>query len=204
MRKFNTNLKLTRIRNKSKLEETRESPAGMSKHQGKTEKSPSLRSFPPAAEIDARVLILGSMPGAESLKRQQYYAHPRNAFWKILGQLLDFAANAPYEERIAALTAKRIAVWDVLAQCERKGSLDADISAPRLNKLAPFLRKHKNLRRIICNGQTAHTLFQRNFGSLAAELGLEVISLPSTSPAHAARTFEEKLQIWRKALADII
>ena len=89
------------------------------------------RSFAYSADENARVLILGSMPGAESLRQQQYYAFKHNAFWRIMGELYGFPVETPYPERLAILKAHRIALWDVLAECERPGSLDSSIRAPR-------------------------------------------------------------------------
>lgn len=162
-------------------------------------------ALPPIADPDARVLLLGSMPGLASLAAQQYYAHPRNTFWPLLGALLGFNANAPYAERVTALLAARIAVWDVLAACRRHGSLDSAIlpASEQANDFGVFLRAHPGIRLVAFNGGAAYALFRRHalpqLGSAAANLTLR--QLPSTSPAHAARTFEDKLVLWRAVMA---
>lgn len=165
---------------------------------------PFVRSFAPLARADARVLILGSMPGEASLAAGRYYAHPRNAFWPLLATLCGFDANAPYAERTRALQRHRIAVWDVLQSCERDGSLDSDIDAAsqRVNDFAPFLAQHPDITTILCNGGTAHRLFVRLVvPSLPTERALRIGPVPSTSPAHASRSLAQKLAAWRVALA---
>ena len=118
----------------------------------------------PCAPVAARVLILGSMPGAASLAAGQYYAHPRNAFWRILGAVCHFPADAPYAARVAALQAAGIAVWDVLQSCVRPGSLDTAIerSSEVPNDLAGLLVRHPGIGRICFNGGTAEAAFRRH------------------------------------------
>jgi hypoxanthine-DNA glycosylase len=161
------------------------------------------RSFPPIAAPDARLLILGSMPGRASLAAGGYYAHPRNAFWPIMAQLLDFAADAPYGERTAALCRAGIALWDVLHACRRPGSLDSAIDRESLeaNDFAAFLAAHPGIRHIFFNGSAAATLFHRHVrpglgGPLPA-----FTRLPSTSPAHASRSLADKLAAWQAVRA---
>ena len=156
-------------------------------------------SFPPVALPDARVLILGSMPGVESLRRQQYYAHPRNGFWPILGGLLGFDPGLPYAARTARLAASGIALWDVLASCERQGSLDAHIRQGEANDFLAFFRCHPRIRVIFFNGSTAATLFRRRvWPELSREFPhLELCQLPSTSPAHAGLSLKAKLEAWK-------
>ena len=162
------------------------------------------RSFPPIEPAQARVLILGSLPGQASLAAQAYYAHPRNAFWPILCAVLERPAGLPYADRVQALRDAGIALWDVLAAAERPGSLDADIvtSSVRVNDIAGLLARHPTLGLVICNGGSAHTLFRRHvLNSLGARADtLSVLRLPSTSPAHAALPFAHKLTTWRDAL----
>lgn len=162
------------------------------------------KSFPPVAAPDARVLILGSMPGTRSLARQQYYAHPRNAFWPILGTLLGFDPALPYAARLAALTGRRIALWDVLQSCHRPGSLDAAIRVADAvpNDLAGFLAAHRQVERVLFNGGTAARLFERRISADGVIAGrqLVLVSLPSTSPAHAGVSRERKLAAWREAV----
>lgn len=156
----------------------------------------SLRSFPPAAAPGARVLILGSMPGVESLRRQQYYAHPRNAFWRIMGILFSFSHELPYEARLEALIANRVALWDSLAGCERSGSLDSNIREPVPNDISGLLKKYPSIRSIFCNGTASYQFLKKFHSSLFEQSGLEIRQMPSTSPAAAIYSFEQKLKHW--------
>jgi TDG/mug DNA glycosylase family protein len=158
--------------------------------------------FPPIAAPDARVLVLGSMPGQASLAAGQYYAHPRNAFWPIMGALAGAGPELPYPERVARLQAAGVAVWDVLAACHRPGSLDSAIRLEdaELVDLPGFLDAHPGVRRLYFNGGTAATLFRRRMQPLLAERPLTLATLPSTSPAHAGLPFAEKLARWRRLL----
>jgi len=159
-----------------------------------------VRSFAPIAAPDARLLILGSMPGAASLAADQYYAHPRNAFWPIMGALIGAGPEKSYAERKRLLVSRRIALWDVLASCERPGSLDSDIREEIPNDFASFFAAHPDIRRIGLNGGKAAASFAR-YAKPHCPPSVEVRVLPSTSPAHAARTVAEKCAIWRTALA---
>ncbi len=157
-------------------------------------------SFPPLERADARVLILGTMPGGASLREGRYYAHPRNAFWPILADLLGFDAEAPYGLRASALLDARIALWDVLASCVRRGSLDAAIVRPsmRINEFGAFFASHPRLRRVFFNGATAETLFRRHVRPGLPPLPrVTFLRLPSTSPAHAGMTRARKRRAWR-------
>jgi double-stranded uracil-DNA glycosylase len=155
----------------------------------------SLRGFPPVLDRGVHTLILGSFPGAASLAAGQYYAHPRNQFWRILGNLLQQPlTELSYPQRLAALLARGLGLWDVLGACERAGSLDADIRAPRANDFAPLRRRAPKLARVLFNGQAAG-----RFAPQFRQAGLEVAVLPSTSPAHAGMSLEQKLACWRAA-----
>lgn len=158
-----------------------------------------LRSFPPIAGRGARVLILGSMPGAASLAASRYYAHPRNAFWPVMGQLLGFDPAAPYAKRVAALKAARIAVWDVLHSCVREGSLDTSIEDEIANDFAAFFRGHPRITHVFFNGAKAETSWRRHVSGEIGH-GLRFARLPSTSPAHASLTPKRKLAAWRAIL----
>lgn len=158
-----------------------------------------VRSFAPVAAPDARVLILGSMPGIASLEAGEYYAHPRNAFWPIMGALFGAGPDLPYAERMARLMANSVAVWDVLQACEREGSLDSNIRSEVPNDFAAFFASHPEIRRIGLNGGKAAASF-RKYAALFLPSGAEVHVLPSTSPAHAARSFEVKCDLWRAML----
>lgn len=144
------------------------------------------------------------MPGARSLELQQYYAHPRNSFWPILGALLGFDPLAPYPQRLHSLTGHRIALWDVLRSCHRPGSLDAAIrSADAVpNDLAGFLATHLQVERVLFNGTTAARLFQRRVSADGVIAGrhLQLDTLPSTSPANAGISGAAKRAAWQKAL----
>ncbi len=158
-------------------------------------------SFPPIADVRARVLVLGSMPGVASLRLQQYYGHPHNAFWRILGHWLDFDPAAPYAQRRDALLRNRVAVWDVLASCVREGSLDAAITRDSIvpNDFVAFFAAHPQIRRVCFNGATAAEVFRRHVRPHLGVAGeaLEFFRLPSTSPAHAGMPFAAKLEAWR-------
>jgi hypoxanthine-DNA glycosylase len=158
------------------------------------------------APPDAEVLILGSLPGAVSLELQQYYAHPRNAFWRIMADVTGVEAAAPYETRQRALAARRLALWDVCARAVRPGSLDADIrhDSIRPNDFAAFFAAHPGIRRICFNGTKARVLFERLVlpGLEARWAGVDRVTLPSTSPAHASMSYPLKRQAWRTALTE--
>ncbi|MBK7768073.1 MAG: DNA-deoxyinosine glycosylase [Sulfuritalea sp.] len=152
--------------------------------------------FEPVIDQRARVLILGSFPSAASLAAQQYYAHPKNQFWGILGAVLDQPLREmDYPDRIAAAQAAGIAVWDVFASCERAGSLDAAIRDAVANDVSGLRKLAPALRRVCFNGRMA----ARRVREVEA-LGFEALILPSTSPAHARMDFAEKLARWRAAL----
>ncbi len=155
-----------------------------------------LAGLPPLIDERARVLILGSFPSAASLGAQQYYAHPQNHFWRILGAVLDQPLTGmDYAARTAAVQAAGIAIWDVYAACRREGSLDSAIREAAANDVAALRQKAPRLRRVCFNGKTAG-----RFESSIAALGYETRVLPSTSPANASTRFEAKLAMWREAL----
>lgn len=148
--------------------------------------------FPPVVDADTRVLILGSLPGEASLAVQQYYGNPRNAFWRLMEGVLDTPlAPLDYEARLAALLAHGVGLWDVIAEAERPGSLDAAIRNPAANDLLALVETLPALRVVAFNGGKAAKLG----GKLIGER-IQTIALPSSSPAHAARTFEQKAQAW--------
>jgi len=164
-----------------------------------------VRCFPPVAEPDtARVLILGSMPGVASLAVQRYYAHPRNQFWPIMGALFGAGPDLPYAERLRVHNGAGIALWDVLESCERAGSLDADIDArsAQANDFAAFFDAHPGIVLVAFNGGTAEKHFRHDvMPRLPPPVrALDLLRLPSTSPAHAGMGAQEKLARWRAAL----
>lgn len=154
--------------------------------------------FKPISDSRSRVLILGSMPGGASLQAQQYYAHPRNAFWPIMGRLFGASSDLAYQERQRILLDHGVAVWDVLASCIRPGSLDADIQSDSLqpNDFPGFFRNHPQITRVFFNGAKAAQLYRRLVLPTLPGHGDRDRQLPSTSPAHAAMSFEDKLQKW--------
>lgn len=164
-------------------------------------KSPLVCSFGPIGASDARVLVLGTVPSIASLSKQQYYGHPQNAFWPIMGRLFGAGRDLPYDERKRVLCEKGVAVWDVLRECYREGSLDAaiEIESESPNAFVPFLREHPDIGTIFFNGHKAETAFRRHALPMVAKLSREFryVRLPSTSPAHAGRSLSQKLAAWR-------
>jgi double-stranded uracil-DNA glycosylase len=162
----------------------------------------TVRGFAPIADRNARLLILGSMPGIASLEAHQYYAHPRNAFWPIVEALWKVPRDLDYGDRAAALRAAGVAVWDVLAQCRRRSSLDSDIDAASIvvNDFRGFFDRHPGIRLIGFNGGAAGLLYRRHvLPGLTEKLrGIATLQLPSTSPAHAGRSLQQKLSLWRQ------
>jgi double-stranded uracil-DNA glycosylase len=158
--------------------------------------------FPPVSRADARVLVLGTLPGAESLRQGQYYANRHNAFWRIMAELTGVAPDAPYETRLESLRNAGVALWDVCAAARREGSLDADIRETTPNDFTGFFRAHPGIELIGFNGQTAAKLFGRHVEPFLPEAAQKIpgAMLPSTSPAHASMSFERKRALWREAL----
>lgn len=158
-----------------------------------------IRSFAPVAEGNAARLILGSIPGVASLRAHQYYAHPRNQFWPIIGELFGMDSGMPYAGKVGVLSSSGIALWDVLKSCNRAGSLDAYIKQDSIvpNDFSTFFARHPQVREVYFNGATAEQLFRRHvLPGLPA--GLRTYErLPSTSPAHAAMPYADKLASWR-------
>ncbi len=157
---------------------------------------PRLAGLAPIADAATRVLILGSFPGLASLRAQQYYGHPRNHFWKLLGALTgeDLTALA-YEQRVARLRALRIGVWDVIARCERAGSLDSAIRNEQPNDFSVLFAASPRIERVAFNGAKA-----ARYRKVLEAHGKAVVVLPSSSPANAGYSFERKLACWAKAL----
>src|SRR3989338_1327546 len=164
---------------------------------------PHIQCFPPIENPTAHILILGSMPGKESLRAGQYYAHPRNAFWTIMGELVGAATFLPYEARIKKLKSAGIAVWDVLASCRRRSSMDADIEADSIcaNDFASFFHAHSHITHVFFNGTMAEQCFHRHVNPLPVNRPLHFLRLPSTSPANASMSYEQKQNAWRTILS---
>lgn len=168
-----------------------------------------IRGFPPIAGDDARILILGSMPSEESLRLQQYYAHPRNGFWPIMMHLFAQDEDLGYARRAQLLIDHRIALWDTLKSCVRNGSLDSAIvdASITTNNFVDFFRKHPQIRAIFFNGQKSRLVYQKKVAPALPENYRRIRTrvLPSTSPAMAALTRKQKIAKWSvilDALAD--
>ena len=163
-----------------------------------------LRGLPPVFQRNARILILGSMPGMQSLQQQRYYAHPRNAFWSVIGALFEVPRELPYGERLARLRSAGVALWDVIGECRRVGSLDQKIESDSVvvNDFSGLLNACPEIDRIAFNGRMAETSFRRHVLPRLAphHAGIDRIALPSTSPAHAAMRLEQKIERWRVGL----
>lgn len=156
--------------------------------------------FPPVVAPDARLLILGSFPSEASLAAGHYYAHPRNLFWRILGELLgERLVELPFEQRYRIVRERGIAIWDVHSACRREGSLDSAIRDSRPNDFARLRQLAPAIERVVFNGRHA-ARFEQAF----REQGYDVRVLPSTSPAYAAMPMADKLAAWREALAPFI
>lgn len=160
-----------------------------------------VRSFAPIAGRNARVLILGSMPGRASLEAGRYYAHRHNAFWRIASELLRFDPDAPYREKAKALRSARIALWDVLNSCVRPGSMDAmiDRDSETANDFRRFFRTHRGITHVFFNGAKAEASFRRHVLP-GIDSPLRYKRLPSTSPANASVPWPQKLAAWRAIL----
>jgi hypoxanthine-DNA glycosylase len=153
-------------------------------------------AFAPVVGDGVRVLVLGSLPGTASLAAGQYYAHPRNAFWRLIGAVIGAnLAALPYPERLAALTAARVGLWDVVASAERPGSGDAAIRQAEAADLEALVARLPALRAIGFNGATAARIGRRQLGKPG--MGLTLLDLPSSSPAHAGMPFAAKLARWK-------
>lgn len=149
-------------------------------------------SFPPIADSKSQILILGTMPGKESLKQNEYYANKRNAFWKIMFDIFDYQPQTSYVGKTKFLLVNRIAIWDVLKACERESSSDNDIIREEANNLESFLESHPLIKHLFFNGQPAFTFYKKYITNV--ELPTQI--LPSTSSAHAI-PYLIKLERWR-------
>lgn len=156
--------------------------------------APLLRSFAPIADERSRVLVLGTMPGTKALRIQQYYGYERNHFWPIMFDLLAGGRALDYPEKIALMRRHRIALWDVLASCERTGAADAAIRNGTPNAIPELLERHPGIHTVFCNGGLSAKLFLQHF---AGRVTVPMIGLPSTSPAHAAMPYAAKRARWK-------
>ena len=165
---------------------------------------PQVHSFSPIAEANARVLILGSMPGKASLAAGQYYAHAQNLFWRILGEITGAAPSLPYATRVRALKSSGIALWDVLESCTREGSLDSAIDGATIsaNDFVSLYHTHPRIAQVFFNGAKAEACYRRHVLPLLADRAVSpgYQRLPSTSPANASMSRAHKHRVWTRAL----
>jgi TDG/mug DNA glycosylase family protein len=162
-----------------------------------------VHSFEPVVGRNPRIIILGSMPGVVSLQAVQYYANPRNAFWTIIADLFDIDIECSYDSRIEQISKLPLILWDTLKACHREGSLDSKILKQQIeaNDIVGLVERHKGLRAIAFNGAASEKYFnQLEKPRLPADHQIELIKLPSTSPANASMKFEQKLMAWRRLL----
>jgi hypoxanthine-DNA glycosylase len=163
----------------------------------------TVQSFNSISAPDARILILGSMPGRLSLERQEYYAHPQNLFWRFMGELFGAFPVLSYPDRVQILRSRGVAVWDVLKQCEREGSMDSDIdvSTMLVNDFPTFFAQHPSIRCVLFNGAKAESVYHRLvLPELDRQADMPRFRLPSTSPANASMPTAIKLETWRDML----
>ena len=153
-----------------------------------------LSSFLPIIDEGSRILILGSMPGVESLRLQQYYGHPRNQFWKIIYELFDTQVSQDYEERVSFLKSKKIAVWDVIDNCYREGSLDSNIREEKVNDFSALFKAYPGIKTVMFNGGKAYETYKKWIG-LGTIPNLTFHKLTSSSPANTKK-YDEKLREW--------
>lgn len=154
-----------------------------------------ISSFPPIIDKDCKIIILGTMPGVQSLEKQEYYGHERNAFWKIIYSLFNDELTSNYSCKKAFLLQNNVALWDVLKACYREGSLDSNIKEPIANDFKSLFNQYPNIKKIYFNGEPAEKLFKR-LVSKELSISLPMYRLPSTSPANAIK-FEQKLERWK-------
>lgn len=175
-----------------------------------------IKSFPPVADENTRLLILGSMPGPMSLQMSQYYAFKNNQFWRIMGNICGFEPDISYEQRLVSLQKNHIGLWDVIASCERQGALDSNIRREIYNPVKKLIGDMQ-ISAVAFNGRKSGDTFRRHILTEKAEKdftsrdkavinGREIIliDLPSTSPAYASLSFEQKLAVWREKIIGFI
>lgn len=164
---------------------------------------PRVHSFEPVIGVDPRILILGSMPGVVSLQATQYYGNPRNAFWSILAELFGIKIDCEYEQRIEQVSRLPLILWDTIKTCHREGSLDSNIQKHQLeaNDIPALLNQYPDVVLVVFNGATSEKYFRQLVKpELSEGSNLAFIKMPSTSPANAGSSFEQKLAAWSKLL----
>ena len=160
-----------------------------------------VQSFAPVIGANPRILILGSMPGVASLDAVQYYAHPRNAFWPIMGELFGIDPTTDYAQRIGQISQQPVVLWDTLHSCYRPGSLDSAITrdSVQANDIPGLLEEFTQIKAVACNGATSANYFRKLVLPQISPT-IELLKMPSTSPANAAMNFAQKLAAWRRLL----
>lgn len=157
-------------------------------------------SFAPIIDKNAKILILGTMPGIKSLQLKQYYAHEQNSYWKIIFNLFGQEYSKNYDDRIKLLQNNRLALWDTLKYCTRKGSLDSDIIQAHPNQINELLSAYQKIKFVIFNGAYAEKFYRKFHPDIP---GISYLKMPSTSPANARYSFTEKLLSW-SVICDIL
>lgn len=158
-----------------------------------------VQSFPPIIDGQSTLLVLGSMPGTASLAKHQYYGHPRNHFWPVLYGLAGLAVAEDYGQRLAFAKERGVALWDVIAACEREGSLDSSIREAVPNDLPGLLAEYPAIRALAFNGNKSYDTYKKHFAGHAMNDRVSLLRLPSTSPIPTARmrTTEDRIEAWR-------
>lgn len=159
-------------------------------------RSARLKGLAPSADRRARILILGSFPGPMSLARREYYAHPRNQFWRLIFELLGEPAPRLYRQKLAVLRKNRVALWDAVGSCRRENAADGTIKDHAFNDIPGLLKKCRGVKAVFCNGNKSYSLCLARYGGL----GIPIVYLPSTSPANAGHSYEYKKMRWKKIL----
>ncbi|NBL65178.1 DNA-deoxyinosine glycosylase [Flavobacterium sp. NST-5] len=153
------------------------------------------KAFLPVIDEHSKILILGTMPGEKSLELQEYYGNKGNSFWKLIFTIFNKSLTQNYHEKLKLLTENNIALWDVLAFCERKGSLDTNIKNEVANDFEDLFQKYPNITKVFFSSKNAEKYYDKYIGR---KLGIEYVTLPSPSGANASKTFEQKLEEWRQ------
>ena len=156
------------------------------------------KSFKPSIDNNSRILILGSMPGAKSLEEQQYYAHPQNRFWKVMGSICNEPklSELDYEIKLKILLNNNIALWDTIKSCKREGSLDSDIENEKPNDIRKLLKKYPNIQTICLNGNKSYSAFKKYFPDFLEKYTCH--KMPSTSPTNARCSLDALTKEWSK------
>ncbi len=158
------------------------------------------KSFKPSIDNNSKILILGSMPGIKSLEEQQYYAHPQNRFWKVMGTICNEPklSELDYETKLKILLNSNIALWDTIKSCKREVSLDSDIQNEKPNDIRKLLKTYPNIETICLNGNKSYSAFKKYFPDLLEKY--TCFKMPSTSPANARYNLDTLIQDWAKVL----